>query len=126
MFSSCKTQEIDGFENLPIKIDGFGRTHRTHTNGAPGKYEKILTKLMLILMQKDTTFIIASVVALAWVRWVRPNPSIFGEGFSNPSIFGKIQYEYKENSGFDIKRQKFTMLNGVSNPSIRNPNATTD
>ena len=41
-------------------------------------------------------------------------------------IFGKIQHEYKENSGFDIKRQKFTLLNGVSHPSIRNPNATTE
>ena len=28
---------------------------------------------------------------LAWVRWVPWNPSIFKEGFSNPSIFWKIQ-----------------------------------
>ena len=30
-----------------------------------------------------------AVVALAWMRWVRPNPSIFRRGFSNPSIFEK-------------------------------------
>jgi hypothetical protein len=29
------------------------------------------------------------VVASAWVRWVRSNPSIFRGRFSNPSIFGK-------------------------------------
>ena len=28
---------------------------------------------------------------LAWVRWVPWNPSIFREGFSNPSIFWAIQ-----------------------------------
>ena len=27
--------------------------------------------------------------ALAWVRWVQPNPSIARRGFSNPSIFEK-------------------------------------
>ena len=41
-------------------------------------------------------------------------------------IFTNIEYEYKENSCFDIKRQKFTSLKRVSNPSIRNPNATTE
>ena len=68
---------------------------------------------------------IEAVVALAWVRWVRLNPSIFGGGFSNPSIFIKFQYEYIENSCFDINWLKFASLKRVSNPSIRNPNATT-
>jgi len=31
----------------------------------------------------------AAGAALEWVRWVRPNPSIFRRGFSNPSIFEK-------------------------------------
>ena len=39
-----KIQEIDGFKNLPIKIDGFGRTQRTHTNGAPDTIAKIQSK----------------------------------------------------------------------------------
>ena len=30
----CQTQKIDGFENLFLKIDGFGQTHRTHANDA--------------------------------------------------------------------------------------------
>ena len=29
-----KLKKIDGFENLSLKIDGFGRTHRTHANDA--------------------------------------------------------------------------------------------
>ena len=32
---SLWSPKIDGFENLPVKIDGFGRTHRTHADGAP-------------------------------------------------------------------------------------------
>ena len=28
--------KIDGFENPLLKIDGFGRTHRTHANGTIG------------------------------------------------------------------------------------------
>ena len=27
--------KIDGFENPSVKIDGFGRTHQTHADGAP-------------------------------------------------------------------------------------------
>ena len=26
--------KIDGFENPPLEIDGFGQTHRTHAKGA--------------------------------------------------------------------------------------------
>ena len=29
---SCNTEENDGFENLPLNIDGFRQTHRTHAN----------------------------------------------------------------------------------------------
>ena len=29
--------KIDGFENPPLKIDGFGRTPRTRANVAPAK-----------------------------------------------------------------------------------------
>ena len=28
-------QNIDGFQNPTLKIDGFHGTHRTHANGAP-------------------------------------------------------------------------------------------
>ena len=27
--------KIDGMKDLSLKINGFGRTHRTHTDGAP-------------------------------------------------------------------------------------------
>ena len=30
--------KIDGFENPPLKIDGFGRAHRIHANGATDCY----------------------------------------------------------------------------------------
>ena len=30
----CQTQKIDWFENLSLKIDGFGQTHRNHANDA--------------------------------------------------------------------------------------------
>jgi len=32
---SLLSYKTDGFENPPVKIDGFGRTHRTHADGAP-------------------------------------------------------------------------------------------
>ena len=31
------SSKIDRFENLSLKIDGFGRTHWTHNDEAPGK-----------------------------------------------------------------------------------------
>ena len=30
--------KIDGFENLPLKIDGFDRTHRTRADATTAKY----------------------------------------------------------------------------------------
>ena len=33
---SLSSPKIDGFKNPPVKIDGFGRTHQTHADGAPG------------------------------------------------------------------------------------------
>jgi len=41
--------------------------------------------------KKNQVISIYTEAPLAWVRWVPWNPSIFRDGFSNPSIFWKIQ-----------------------------------
>ena len=44
-----------------------------------------------------------TVVALAWVRWVRPNPSIFRDGFAEPINFMGCS---KKNTAY-TKRENF-------------------
>ena len=49
------------------------------------------------------SFYTTAVVALAWVWWVRPNPSIFSDGFAEPINFSGCS---KENAAY-IWRKNF-------------------
>ena len=42
------TSKIDGFENLPLKIDGFDRTHRTRADATTAQLSRAVSEIKKI------------------------------------------------------------------------------
>ena len=50
-------RKFDGFENPSQKIDGFGRTHRTHADGATVVHDSFFHNIQILRNTNATTFI---------------------------------------------------------------------
>jgi len=86
----------------PYTCDYFWERNKNHSqNSHKKKLKSFISQTISVKSIRFRIFLFKKLyntnpgTALAWVRWVRSNPSILRRGFSNPSIFWEKVEEYE-------------------------------